>query len=148
MNDLSHATLANAREYEQVLWTHALVPDAKLRAEEIVEQFLPRFRTRTTWAEFDFSQVAALQESETEQWSREAEQIRVGGITINEWRKRHGMGEVAWGNVWHAPVNTQPVKDEHGVASPVADPPNPDPAMDPAAMLRAFDRPYILNGMR
>lgn len=109
LNDLSHATLANAREYEQILWTHALVPDAQLRAEEIVEQFLPRFRTRTTWAEFDFSQVAALQESETSQWTREAEQIRVGGITVNEWRKKHGLPPVPWGDVWWAPVNQSAV---------------------------------------
>jgi HK97 family phage portal protein len=139
LNDLSHATLANAREYERILWTHALVPDAKLRAEEIVEQFLPRFRTRTTWAEFDFSQVAALQESETEQWSREAEQIRVGGITINEWRKKHGKPPVKWGDVWHAPVNTSPVVDETGVrgADPAAAP-DPDPGQA-SALLRPFD---------
>jgi HK97 family phage portal protein len=112
LNEMSHATLANAREYERILWTNALVPDARLRADEIVEQFLPRFRgSRSRWAEYDFSDVAALQESATEQWGREAQQIRVGGLTINEWRRRHGMGPVPWGDVWWAPVNQAPVED-------------------------------------
>lgn len=151
MNDLSHATLANAREYEQVLWTHALVPDAKLRAEEIVEQFLPRFRTRTTWAEFDFSQVAALQESETSQWTREAEQIRVGGITVNEWRKKHGLPPVPWGDVWWAPVNQSAVTSAdstpEGDTSPSTVPDAPANALLNALELGPFHpRPAVLNG--
>lgn len=151
LNDLSHATLANAREYEQILWTHALVPDAQLRAEEIVEQFLPRFRTRTTWAEFDFSQVAALQESETSQWTREAEQIRVGGITVNEWRKKHGLPPVAWGDVWWAPVNQSPVTSAdsapQGDTSPSTVPDAPANALLNALELGPFHpRPAVLNG--
>lgn len=149
LNEMSHATLSNAREYERILWTHALVPDAQLRAEEIVEQFLPRFRTRTTWAEFDFSGVAALQESETEQWSREAEQIRVGGITVNEWRKRHGLPPVDWGDVWWAPVNQSAVTSSD--STPEGDT-SPTTLTEPAAsaLLSAFTpfRPSapVLNG--
>ena len=151
LNDLSHATLANAREYERILWTHSLVPDARLRAEEIVEQFLPRFRTRTTWAEFDFSGVAALQESETEQWSREAEQIRVGGITINEWRKKHGLPPVPWGDVWWAPVNQSPVTSSdsapQGDTSPSTVPASAANALRSALELAPFrPRPAVLNG--
>lgn len=151
LNDLSRATLANAREYERILWTHALVPDARLRAEEIVEQFLPRFRTRTTWAEFDFSGVAALQESETEQWSREAEQIRVGGITVNEWRKKHGHPPVAWGDVWWAPVNQSPVTSAdsapQGDTSPSAVPDQTASALRNALELAPYHpRPVVLNG--
>jgi hypothetical protein len=151
LNDLSHATLANAREYERILWTHSLVPDARLRAEEIVEQFLPRFRTRTTWAEFDFSGVAALQESETEQWTREAEQIRVGGFTINEWRKKHGLPPVPWGDVWWAPVNQSPVTSSdsapQGDTSPSTVPAATANALRSALELAPFHpRPAVLNG--
>lgn len=150
LNDLSHATLANAREYERILWTNALVPDAQLRAEEIVEQFLPRFRTRTTWAEFDFTGIAALQESETEQWSREAEQIRVGGITVNEWRKRHGMPPVDWGDVWWAPVNQSAVTSAdstpQGDTAPTVLPADVAAAVAErmSAELRALDRPPVV----
>jgi HK97 family phage portal protein len=139
MNEMSHATLSNTREYERILWEHALVPDAKLRAEEIVEQFLPRFRgTGTRWAEHDFSEVAALQESETSQWTREAEQIRVGGITVNEWRKRHGMAPVPWGDVWWAPVNQSAVTDAS--SKPEGDTsPTTVPDADAATLLRIFN---------
>ncbi len=111
LNEMSHATLSNAREYERLLWTHALVPDAQLKAEELVEQFLPMFRTRTSWAEFDFSKVAALQESETEQWTRESQAIERGALKINEWRASKGMAPVPWGDVWWAPVNKSAVTD-------------------------------------
>lgn len=112
LNEMSHATLANAREYERLLWTHALVPDAQLRAEEIVEQFLPLFRRSPVgWTEYDFSKIAALQESESEQWTREAQAIERGAITINEWRASKGRGSVSWGDVFWAPVNKAPVTD-------------------------------------
>jgi HK97 family phage portal protein len=115
LNEMSHATLSNAREYERLLWTHALVPDSQLRAEEIVEQFLPMFkgrsRTSAGWAEHDYSKVAALQESQTEQWGRESQAIERGALTINEWRKSKGMGPVPWGDVWWAPVNKSGVTD-------------------------------------
>lgn len=111
MNDMANATLANASEYEKVLWIHTLVPDSQLRADEIVEQFLPRFRTRTRHAEFDYSKIAALQESETEQWTREVEAMRAGALTINQWRRSKGMPDVPWGDVWWAPVNVSAVTD-------------------------------------
>ena len=149
LNEMSHATLANAREYERLLWTHAMVPDAQLRAEEIVEQFLPLFRTRTRWAEFDFSKIAALQESEAEQWKREAEAIREGALTINEWRASKGMKPVEWGGVWWAPVNKSAVtdagSDPQGDTSPTTvDQGTASALLDSISLVR----PAALNGHR
>lgn len=139
LNEMSSATLSNAREYERILWTHALVPDAMLRAEEIVEQFLPRFPTRTRWAEFDLRHVSALQQSESEVWTREAEAIRIGAMTINEWRTKHGMPDVPWGDVWWAPVNQSAVTDDtsepQGDTKPTALPPAEDIVPENAADL-------------
>lgn len=149
LNEMSHATLANAREYERLLWTHALVPDAQLRAEEIVEQFLPLFRTRTRWAEFDFSKISALQESESEQWTREAQAIERGALTINEWRASKGKAPVPWGNVWWAPVNKSAVTDAD--SAPEGDTsPTTVPSDGASALLDAFNmvRPAALNGHR
>lgn len=137
MNEMAGATLANASEYEKVLWVHTLVPDSQLRADEIVEQFLPRFRTRTRHAEFDYTTIAALQESETEQWGREVDAIRVGALTINEWRRKHGMPDVEWGDVWWAPVNQDPVTD--GESAHQVDP--PAPSVKPAARAAHVDEP-------
>jgi HK97 family phage portal protein len=116
LNDLAHATLANTREFERLLWVHALKPDAMLRADEITEQFLPRLARRPgppatpDHAEYDFSEVAALQFAETETWDRERQAIEVGAMTVNEWRRRHGLPAVAWGDVWWAPVNKSAVR--------------------------------------
>lgn len=105
LNDLEHATLANVGELHKVLWSDALMPDAQLRQDEITEQFLTRFQGRTLHAEFDFAKVPALQESATEVWDRQRQQIEVGGLTINEWRESQGLPPVPWGDKWWAPVN-------------------------------------------
>jgi len=115
LNDLAHATLANTREFERLLWVHALKPDAMLRADEIREQFLPMFGRRPgppstpDHAEYDFGDVAALSFAESETWDRERGQIEIGALTQNEWRKRHGHPPVPWGDVWWAPVNKSAV---------------------------------------
>ena len=150
LNEMSHATLSNAREYERLLWTHALVPDSQLKAEEIVEQFLPLFDTRTRWAEFDYSKIAALQESQTEQWTRESQAIERGALTINEWRASKGMGEVPWGNVWWAPVNKSAVTDAGSNPEGDTSPTTVDES-DAAALLDMFTtvRPIsAVNGHR
>ena len=132
LNDLAHATLSNTREFERQLWVHALKPDAMLRADEITEQFLPMFGRRSgppstpDHAEFDFSDIAALQFAETESWDRERQAIEVGALTVNEWRRRRGMAAVPWGEVWWAPVNKSAVSGAdsrpEGDTAPTGDP--------------------------
>lgn len=115
LNDLEHATLANLQEFQTAIWEHSLVPDLKMRAEEIEEQLLPMFskngRLEADHAEFDFSGIAALQKSKSATWDRDRQAIEVGALTINEWRKKQGMPKVAWGDVFWAPVNKAPVQD-------------------------------------
>lgn len=134
LNDMEHATLSNAREYQQILWAHALVPDADFKAAEIEEQLLPMFartpgRRAVDHVEWDYSQVPALQEAATEVWDRERGQMEVGALTINEWRKTRGMPSVPWGDVWWAPVNKSGVTDAdskpQGDTSPTGTPPSP-----------------------
>lgn len=142
LNDTEHATLTNVREYQKALWEHTLVPDAKFYAEELVEQFLPMFRVgrgapaEPDHLEFDFSSVPALQESATAVWDRERQAIEVGALTINEWRKRHGLPEVPWGNVFWAPVNKAPVA---GDEAPEVDPEQQAQAQMQAALATSFD---------
>lgn len=120
LNEMEGATLANLREFQQVLWTHSLVPDAKLRAAEIREQFLPMFKGGPDYCEFDFTKVAALQESASSTWDRERQAIEVGSLTINEWRKSKGYPPVAWGDSYWVPVNKTPVTD--GTPPEIAEP--------------------------
>lgn len=136
LNNLEHATLANLREFQKALWEHALAPDATFRLAEIEEQFLPMFGPagragRPDHADFDFSQVAALQESQTEAWDRERQAIEVGALTINEWRLSKGKPPVKWGDVYWAPVNKAPVTD--GTTAPAASA-APEPDEEPDAL--------------
>lgn len=135
LNDMEHATLANAREFERMLWSHALVPDAKLRAGDIREQFLPMFRGGPDHCEYDFTQVAALQESASEAWGREAQALERGALTINEWRKSKGMPPVPWGDVWWAPVNKSAVQDADSMPQgDTAPAPVPNEEADPVVL--------------
>jgi HK97 family phage portal protein len=115
LNDPTGATLTNLREYQKQAWEHALVPDADFKAEEIEEQLLPMFngvgRGQVDHVAWDYSKVAALQESASEAWTREYQAIDRGALTINEWRRSHGKPDVPWGDVYWAPVNKEPVED-------------------------------------
>lgn len=125
LNDLEHATLANVRDLQRQFWEHTLVPDANLRAEEIKEQLFPMFRNGPTHCEFDYSKVPALQESASEAWTREAQAMDRGAITINEWRKGKGMPDVQWGDAFWAPVNKAPVTDATAPVQPSQNDPAP-----------------------
>ena len=91
-----------------------------LRAAEIREQFLPRFKSQRApkWCEFDFTTVAALQESTSEAWVREAQALDRGAITINEWRAKQGYPAVPWGDKPYMPVNKAPLKEDGSLDLP------------------------------
>lgn len=106
--DLEQASPGDTAALERVEWSRALAPDAKFRAEEIREQYLPRFggeKGAPDHCEFDFSQVPALQESATAVWDRDMQALERGGITLNEWRERQGLPPVEWGDAPWLPLN-------------------------------------------
>lgn len=116
--DLEHATLANASVLERAEWSRTLVPDLNLRASEIREQYLTRFRGGPDHCEYDFTGVPALQEAASEAWAREAQALDRGAITINEWRKSHGMPPVEWGEKPYMPVNKAPLGENGQLQMP------------------------------
>lgn len=154
LNDLENATLSNLRDLRKGAWEDTLVPDSRLRADEVREQFLPLFKGGPDYCEFDYSQVPSLQEAASESWSRERQAIDCGAITINEWRASKGMPPVPWGDVYWAPVNKSAVTDEGSHPEGDTSPAEP-PASDPEArafrqLISAFDPPAPagLNGYR
>jgi HK97 family phage portal protein len=113
LGEMDGATLSNVRDLERSAWDNTLTSDAEFRAAEIEEQYLPRFKGGAPdHCAYDFTKVSALQESATESWTREAQAIDRGAITINEWRKGKGMPPVAWGDQPYMPVNKAPVGDD------------------------------------
>lgn len=122
MNDLEHATLANATVYDRLLWENALVPEGAFFAEELREQLIPMFRRSPVGhIAHDYSQVAALQEALNAQWDRERGQIEAGGLLINEWRASRGLPPVPWGDKWWAQVNRAPIATETDTTVPAKD---------------------------
>lgn len=145
MNELEHATLANAVVFERIEWTGALKPDAEFRAAEVREQYLPLFRNGPDYCEYDFSQVPALQESASESWAREAQAMDRGAITINEWRKGKGMPPVPWGDRPYMAVNKAPLNPDGSLDLP--EPSAKNPPDDEANPANQPDSPRILDHM-
>ncbi|HEU4542210.1 MAG TPA: phage portal protein [Jiangellaceae bacterium] len=159
LNEMSASTLTNVREYQKIAWEHALIPDSQLRADEIIEQLLPRFdrvRANPDHAEFDYSGVPALQEAASEAWAREAQAIERGALTINEWRKSKGMPPVPWGDVFWAPVNKSAVSSQSSRPQGDTSPNGAVDADEAASMMAALDMAQLefrhgrmsLNGHR
>lgn len=157
-NDLEHATLSNATAFERLEWSRTLQPDAQLRAAEIREQYLPRFKRGPAWCEFDFGTVPALQESASEAWVREAQALDRGAITINEWRAKQGMPAVPWGDRPYMPVNKAPLAPDGSLDLPEpavktlpddeANPSTPPRELDHHAARRLLAALRPLNGVK
>ncbi len=113
--DLEHATLANVSALQKIFWEHTGVPEADFYAYDLEEQLLPMFpRQKVKHLAWDFTKVPALQEATSAVWDRQRQQVEVGALTINEWRKEQGRPSVPWGDVWWAPVNKAPVDSTDG----------------------------------
>lgn len=149
LNDMEHATLANVRELQKAAWELTLIPDADFRAAEVEEQFLPMFGKRggqPDHCEFDYSKVAALQEAASESWTREAQAIDRGALTINEWRKSKGYPSVEWGDKPYMPSNKGQI-DENGMVQLPQQPEGKQPPDDEVNPSNAASSPRILDHM-
>jgi HK97 family phage portal protein len=112
-------TYENVQAAERAFWYRTMEPESRFITSELVEQLLPMFGRSSIGTqsagidliEFDLSRVPILQDAESEKWTRAREQIEVGAITVNEWRKDVGMEPVKWGDVWWAPGTVMPVED-------------------------------------
>lgn len=108
LGDLEQASPGDTENLERIEWARTLAPDAKLRASEIKEQYLPLFLRESgapRHCEPDFTRVPAMQRAETEMWEREAGQVDRGLMTGNEWRRRRGWDDVPWGEFPWLPMN-------------------------------------------
>ena len=130
-------TYENVDAAQLSIWADTIKPEARLFSTEIVEQLLSLFPGEADDCEFDFSDVAILQESEQEAWSIASDKIAKGAITINEWREEKNLKAVPWGEVpWFSSTLT-PIHD--------AEKPEPPPQLtevppaDPKALPEKTD---------
>ncbi len=120
-DDLNYATFIGQKK---IFWTDTIIPLIKRIEEEINAQFFARFAPDLV-CRFDFSNILALQE-ELKEKLEAAERLQRLGYPVNQINKRLQLGfdDVAWGNVWWAPINLVPIS---GPESPLATPLTTDP---------------------
>lgn len=104
-------TYENYNTAQRDIWQRTMIPESRFIADELTEQLLPMFPGQADLAEFDVSGVDVLQEAEHARWMIAKEQLDKWVLTINEWRDRHGLppvpwGDVVWGTLQTAPINS------------------------------------------
>ncbi len=90
---LDRATYSNARELREFFTESKLIPLWKMVAEEMTQQILlPDFESsQVAYAEYDFSEVRALQQDHNELFTRINVGIQGGWVTVSEGRQLVGL---------------------------------------------------------
>ncbi len=121
---LDRSTMANYKEARTSWWEDDLVP-TYMNHMDSLENLAAEYPD--IYLGWDFSQVPALREERVTLWSRANEGLKMGGITVNEYRNELGykpLGET--GDVFLRPMNLQTVDLEGNVIS------EPPPLNQPA----------------
>ena len=115
-----YANYANSKEQREIFWRNTEVPKLNQIAAT-VNEFLVKPWDEGLEAIFDYSTVDALQTDINVKATTDEILTRSGIKTINEAREERGLAPVAWGDVWHSPMNLAPVGSE----------PTEEPATEP-----------------
>lgn len=139
-------TYANVDASWKMIWTNTILPIGRFMAGELREQLLPMFNNAADDIGFDASEVAALQQSEGDLWTREREQLEKGAITINEWRTDKGLPKVAWGDVVWFSSTLVPVSSGEPITITVPQDTTPPPEPPAPRLLMAPQTRAITYG--
>lgn len=107
----------------KAVWQHAIIPQGRFIASELMEKLAPMFPGQADALEFDHSGVEVLQEAEAERWARANEQLERGAITINQWRDEQGMEPVPWGDSAWLPLSLVPIESSEAIPISAEKPP-------------------------
>lgn len=110
LQDFSRATYSNAEQADKALYTDCIIPEARRIASDLTEQLIPMFGDRSLVIEFDFSQVRAIQEDQTE-ITAQMQVLAAIGVPLNRLLEvyrpdllPHEGGGYAWGDVPAGPA--------------------------------------------
>lgn len=117
-------TFENVDAAMKMIYTQAILPEARFIADELTAQLLPMFGGQADLAEFDISGVNVLQEDKQIEWQIVSDQITKGALLVNEWRDNQGLDPVPWGDAWWAPFTLAPIRT--GTAPDLPEPDAPD----------------------
>ena len=91
LHDLERATYSNIETARRMFWETCIVPELRFFEEALQEHLLPMFRDPALVAEFDTSEIEALQESESERAKRLQIYVSEGIMTTDEARAELGL---------------------------------------------------------
>lgn len=120
LSDLERATYSNIDAAERIFWRNTIVPQLQFLQEEINERFVKQFGDDLV-AQFDLSEIEALQPDVNAVWERLRQNVGSGLMTINEARTDMSLEPVPWGDSWWAPLTLVPIQDEFsaGIGQPL-----------------------------
>ncbi len=127
---LQHATYNNTSELREFFTEQKLIPLWKMIAEELTQQvLLANYESaQSISAEYDLTDVRALQQDETDMYNRLNIGVQGGWITVAEARKQIGLPVNDSQEVYLLPNTVMQVPANMEVPEPVADnePPKPE----------------------
>jgi HK97 family phage portal protein len=132
---LDRSTFANFAEAREAAYESNVIPSQRLLAAELRTQLLPDFGDVTKLhIGFDLRKVRVLQADENELHQRAREDLKAGGVTVNEFRKMIGLPpiESTTGDALYIPISVSPTHVDE-VLEPAAQPALP--AGQPAKVL-------------
>ena len=135
---LRNATYSNAKELREFFTENKLIPLWRMVGEELTQQILLKEYEvdSTTSAEYDFSEVRALQADVNDMYDRLNVGVQGGWITIAEARQSVGLPTTPDQEVYLIPMNVNVV---HGKLEPPASPELPQTESDPQVITEDDD---------
>ena len=97
-------TYNNTKESWIHFYTSTVSEEWSFFEMEVTEMLLPILGAVGLVARFDRSNVMPLQEARREGDLADLEKIKVGALTINEYRNARNLPPVAWGDEWQRPT--------------------------------------------
>lgn len=122
---LDRSTFANMAEAREMAYENCIIPLQGLVAEQLAMQLLWRFESNpdAVRLRFDVSHVRVLQEDETKKAERMARLVTAGIVTRAEARRATGFDADETDEVYHLPINVQPVPQGAPIEPPRQDGP-------------------------
>lgn len=139
---LDRSTFQNYSEAREAAYESNIIPTQRLLAAEIRTQLLPDFGDATrsrVRIDFDLSNVRVLQEDQDKLHTRAREDLKAGGITLNQFLEMIGKEPDPNGDVRYIPISVSVLQ-----AGDLAEP--PAPAMPPGAPPKMLPLPRTKRG--
>jgi len=132
---LQRSTFSNMAEARESAYENFMIPSQRVISSEVRTQLLPDFEVKPLDFRvfFDLSEVRVLQADENEIHKRAQDNLKTGGMTLNEYRDAIGLPQLPddKGELFYLPMSITPTKPDElwsepePVPAPLAAPQGP-----------------------